>query len=143
MEIYDRFLQARGTAALETVELSSIYIDDEEMPCPALSGIEISHEKIWSNDTGRVAAPPCNMVGTIIAIKKNLTIKWPVLTRAEAAKIDAALSSMTPFHKLRYVDIGGNDTTIYAYFGTPKYTIYSYVPSIAYIENVSVSAVEQ
>lgn len=84
MEIYDRFLQAR--AASETVNVDALYIDGVQMPSPALSGIEISYEKIWSNDTGRVAAPPCNMVGTILAIKRTLTIKWPTLTRAEAAK---------------------------------------------------------
>ena len=32
MEIYDRFLQDRGTAGLENEELSAIYIDDEEKP---------------------------------------------------------------------------------------------------------------
>lgn len=141
MEIYDSFLQAR--AASETVNVDALYVDGVEMPSPALSGIEISYEKIWSNDTGRVAAPPCNMVGTILAIKRTLTIKWPVLTRAEAAKIHAAVSGTTAFHELRFVDMCGNDTTLSVYFGTPKFGIYSYVPAMAYVENVSVTAIEK
>lgn len=44
-----------------------IIIDGVTMPTPALSGLTIKKEKIWSNNTGRVANG--DMVGDLIAIK--------------------------------------------------------------------------
>ena len=67
-----------------------IIIDGVTMPTPALSGLTIKKEKIWSNNTGRVANG--DMVGDLIAIKYTLEITWPMLSRADAAKIDAAIS---------------------------------------------------
>ena len=67
-----------------------IIIDGVTMPTPALGGLTIKKEKVWSNNTGRVANG--DMVGDLIAIKYTLEITWPMLSRADAAKIDAAIS---------------------------------------------------
>ena len=62
-----------------------IIIDGVTMPTPAFSGLTIKKEKIWSNNTGRVANG--DMVGDLIAIKYTLEITWPMLSRADAARL--------------------------------------------------------
>lgn len=47
-----------------------IIIDGVTMPTPALGGLTIKKEKVWSNNTGRVANG--DMVGDLI----NLNIRW-------------------------------------------------------------------
>ena len=44
-----------------------IIIDGVTMPTPALGGLTIKKEKVWSNNTGRAAN--AEMIGDVIAIK--------------------------------------------------------------------------
>lgn len=97
-----------------------IIIDGVTMPTPALGGLTIKKEKVWSNNTGRVANG--DMVGDLIAIKYTLEITWPMLSRADAAKIDAAISPA--FFNVTFTDPGSNSRiTKRCYSNTPSYPV--------------------
>ena len=70
---------------MATTTVTNLTINGVEMPNPAMEGVTISTEKIWSANTGRSASG--KMVGTIIATKTTISIKWPALTPEQAAKI--------------------------------------------------------
>lgn len=98
-----------------------IIIDGVTMPTPALGGLTIKKEKVWSNNTGRVANG--DMVGDLIAIKYTLEITWPMLSRADAAKIDAAISPA--FFNVTFTDPGSNSRiTKRCYSNTPSYPVF-------------------
>lgn len=122
--------------------ISDLYIDGKKMPTPALEGVTISREKIWSSNTGRTASG--KMTGTVVAIKTTIKIKWPPLTMAQAATIDGAVSqSSDPFVPVKYTDATGDTVTKTMYFGTPTYTQYSWLDGKRYIMDVSVDGIEQ
>lgn len=72
------------------ITVSDLYINGVRMPDPALEGVTVSREKIWSSNTGRTASG--KMAGTVVAVKTTLKIKWPVLTPAQVATIEGAVS---------------------------------------------------
>ena len=121
--------------------ISDLYINGVKMPTPALNGVTISREKIWSANTGRTASG--KMAGTIIARKTTLKIKWPTLTMAEAATIEGAVSSGTEFFPVRFTDAGGTTRTLTMYAGTPSYTQYSWANGVQYVVDVAVDLIEQ
>ena len=123
------------------VTVKTLKIDNVVMPCPALQGVSISEEKIWSSDTGRLADG--TMAGTLIAIKSKISIKWPTLSAADAAKIKAKVSSTTPFHTLELMDHTGATKSWQVYFGSPSYSLYSWAPGIDWVTGVSVDAIEK
>ena len=120
--------------------VTDLKINNVTMPPPAVDGLTISTEKIWSADTGRAAAG--NMVGTVIARKTTVKIRWPVLTRAQAALIEQAVNA-TDFVSISYLDMGGNRVTKTVYFSTPTYTIYSVASGLEWVRDVSVEGIEQ
>lgn len=127
---------------MANITVSDLYIDGKKMPDPALEGVTVSREKIWSSNTGRVASG--KMVGTIVAIKTTLKIKWPVLTPDEVATIESAVSSQgSPFVSVKYTDATGSTVTKTMYFGTPTYTVYSWANGTQYIKDATVDAIEQ
>ncbi len=127
---------------MATITVSDLYIGGVKMPTPALEGMTISREKIWSSDTGRTASG--KMVGTIVSIKTTVKIKWPPLTMDEVKVIEGAVSSQdTPFTTLKYTDMTGSTVTKTVYFGTPTYTIYSWADNLQVVKDVSVDGVEQ
>lgn len=121
--------------------ISDLYINGTAMPTPALNGVTISREKIWSAATGRSSSG--KMLGTIIAVKTTLKIKWPPLTMAQAAVIEAAVSSGTEFFPVRFTDAGGTTRTLTMYAGTPTYTQYSWANGTQYVVDASVDLIEQ
>ncbi|MCC8100403.1 MAG: hypothetical protein LIO78_10175 [Clostridiales bacterium] len=121
--------------------VTDLTIGGVKMPTPALEGLTISREKIWSSDTGRTASG--KMVGTIVAVKTKVAIKWPVLTMDEVETIEGAVSSSTPFVTMTYTDMTGAATTKTVYFGTPSYTVYSYADGTQYVKDVTVDGIEQ
>lgn len=124
------------------ITVSELYIGGVQMPTPALEGVTISREKIWSADTGRTASG--RMVGTIVSIKTTVKIKWPPLTMAQAQRIEGAVSDKNhPFTTLTYTDMTGTTVTKTVYFGTPTYTMYSWAKGFQYVEGVSVEGVER
>lgn len=127
---------------MANLTVSDLYINGTRMPDPALEGVTISREKIWSANTGRTGTG--KMVGTVVAIKTTIKIKWPILTPAQVATIEAAVSDIsTPFSTITYTDATGSTVTKTVYFGTPSYTIYSWANGTQYIRDASVDAIEQ
>jgi hypothetical protein len=115
-----------------------IIIDGVTMPTPAISGLTIKKEKIWSNNTGRVANG--DMVGDLIAIKYTLEITWPMLSRADTAKIDAAISPA--FFNVTFTDPGSNSRiTKRCYSNTPSYPVYSYVDGVKTYKGVGATLI--
>ncbi|MCD7920409.1 MAG: hypothetical protein LUG45_10195 [Clostridiales bacterium] len=121
--------------------VTDLTIGGVKMPTPALEGLTITREKIWSSDTGRTASG--KMVGTIVAIKTKVAIKWPVLTMDEVETIEGAVSSSAPFVTMTYTDMTGATSTKTVYFGTPSYTVYSYADGTQYVKDVTVDGIEQ
>ncbi|MCD8142028.1 MAG: hypothetical protein LUD83_01895 [Clostridiales bacterium] len=127
---------------MASITVTDLTIGGVTMPTPALEGLTISSEKIWSSDTGRSSSG--KMLGTIVAIKTTVKIKWPTLTMAEVAVIEAAVSDAdNPFVAMQYTDMTGKTVTKTVYFGTPTYTIYSGADNLQWVENVEVEGIEQ
>lgn len=92
---------------------------------PASSAIDYSKNKVWSKNTGRTATG--KMVGSIKVIKKKLEITYNYLTQAQIQEMDAVVSSMTAYHKVKFYDITENkEVEFTGYFGDATYPIYGY-----------------
>lgn len=116
-------------------------INGVTVPTPALEGVTITHEKIWSSGTGRTSVG--SMSGTIIAIKRTLKIKWPPLTTAQAATIDRAVNTMTEFFPVEYTTESGESGGGTFYAGSPTFTQYSWVGGKRYLTGVTVDLIER
>lgn len=121
--------------------IKDLKIDGIVMPCPALEGITISREKLWSDNTGRTTEG--RMVGTIISIKTKISIRWPTLSTADAAKIEAVVSSTAAFHTITLTEMDGSEHTHTVYFSSPSYGIYSWREGMQWVTGISVDAIEQ
>lgn len=126
---------------MASVTISDLTIGGVAMPTPALEGLTITREKIWSADTGRTSSG--KMVGTIVAIKTKVSITWPPLTMEEVATIEEAVSSSSSFVSMSYTDMTGSTVTKTVYFGTPSYTVYSYAEGVQWVKDVTVDGIEQ
>lgn len=124
------------------LSVKELYIDGVQMPTPKLNGVTITPNKLWSDNTGRLESSG-EMVGTIVAVKHKVSIKWPDLTMTQVQTIEAAVSSLTAFHTLKYTDMTGTTQTLQVYFGDPTYTIYSYSEDIQWIRDAAVDAIEK
>ncbi len=82
-----------------------------ELPSPV--SLTVADEIIWSSDTGRTLAGL--MIGDVVAEKKNISIKWGVLTEAEVMLIKSRL--IAGFFPFTFHD-DGLDITIEVYRGT-------------------------
>lgn len=111
------------------------------MPPPKREGITVKKEKIWSSNTGRSASG--KMLGTLVAIKRTVSIQWPTLTAAQATVIDRAVSDKDhPFVPMQYTDITGQTVTMDVYFSTPTFTVRSTANGVK-IVGASVDGIEQ
>lgn len=125
-----------------TLTVKALFVDGVQLPTPALEGVTITTNKMWSANTGRLENSG-EMAGTIVALKRKIEIKWPDLTMEKAKVIEDAVSSMTPFHILRYTDMAGQTVEIPVYFSDPSYTIYAYSEGIQRVSGVTISAIEK
>lgn len=124
------------------ITVTNLTINGVAMPDPALEGVTIATEKVWSANTGRTASG--KMVGSVIAKKTTIKIKWPVLTPEQVSKIEAAVSDEEhPFVPVQYTDMCGNRVTRTVYFGTPSYTVYSWANGLRLIKDTTVDGIEQ
>lgn len=80
---------------------------------PAPVSLSVSDELIWTSDTGRTLSG--YMIGDVVAEKKNLSIKWGMLTEDDIKLIKSRL--IAGFFPLTFHD-DGIDVTIEAYRGT-------------------------
>lgn len=122
--------------------VKDLYVDGVKLPTPKLDGLIITSNKLWSANTGRLESSG-EMVGTIVAVKNTISIKWPPLTMEQIQTIESAVSSLTAFHTLKYTDMTGQVFQRQVYFGDPTYTIYSYSEAIQWIKDAAVDAIEK
>lgn len=122
--------------------VKEIYVDGVALPTPSLEGVTITPNKIWSANTGRLENTG-EMAGTIVAIKKKVEIKWPLLSMEKIQIIENAISSTVPFHALKLTDMTGQTIELTVYFGDPSYTIVSYSGGSQRVKDASVSAIEK
>ena len=122
-----------------------LYINGTRMPDPMLEGLTVSREKIWSSNTGRVAS--AKMVGTLVAIKTTLKIRWPPLTPAQLSTIESAVcNASNPFVTVRFTNPANPTGALLEktmYFGTLTYSAYSFSAGARLITNASIDAIEQ
>lgn len=116
-----------------------LVVDGVELPSPALEGVIITYETIWSSNAGRVASG--KMTGTPVTTKWKLEVKWPVLSQSDAQKVfDAAKGG---FKTVVFTDPFGNERTMTAYCGTPAATPYSWADGLRWVTGVELSIIEQ
>lgn len=128
--------------AAKTLTVTELTVDGTQLPTPALQGVTITENKLWSANTGRLEQTG-TMAGTIVAVKRKVEIKWPPLSMDQAAVIKGIVTSTTAFHTLSMTDHTGTAITMTVYFGDISYKINSYSAGFQRIEDVSVSAIEQ
>lgn len=116
-----------------------LVVDGVELPTPALEGITITYEPIWSSNAGRVASG--KLTGTKITSKWKLEVKWPVLSQSDAQKVFDAASG--EFKTVIFTDYSGTERTITAYCGTPSAIPYSWASGLRWVTNVALSIIEQ
>lgn len=120
----------------------SLMINGVDMPTPVVDGVQITEEKIWSANTGRVSSG--KMVGSVIAVKRTITITWPTLTAAQAKKIREVVSDKDhPFVPIKFTDTDGTVTTMTVYFGTPTFVIHRLRGGVPVITEATVEGIEQ
>lgn len=126
---------------MATVTVTELKINGAVMPAPALQGVTITSEKVWSSDTGRTSSG--KMVGTLVAVKSKIAIRWPLLTMEQAGIIEAAVSGSGGFVPMEYTDMAGKTVEKTVYFGPPTYTIYSLADGLQYVLDAAVDGIEQ
>ncbi len=120
---------------------TSLIVNGVTLPTPALEGVVITHEKIWSSGSGRTGTGA--MAGTIVAIKRTIKIKWPPLTVDQAELIDRAVNTMKEFFTVTYTDETGKTESGTFYAGAPTFTQYSWENGRRYLTGVAVDLVER
>ena len=80
---------------------------------PAPTSLSVNDEIIWTSDTGRTLSGL--MIGSVVAQKKNLSIKWEYLTDGDVKLIRSRL--IAGFFPFTFHD-SGIDFTIESYRGT-------------------------
>lgn len=111
------------------------------MPAPIEDGIQIAEEKIWSSDTGRTSSG--KLVGTLIAVKRTVTITWPSLSAAQAKAIRQAVTEGSAFQTMTWTDIDGTTASMTCYFSSPQYTIHRLRNGVPVITGCTVQGIEQ
>ena len=109
---------------------------------PKTGGITRKSEKVWSKNTGRTTSG--RMQGTIVAIKKTISISWPPLTQAEQELIESLVSNKNlPFATLEITRPDGSTESIECYFGTPSFEEWDMVGGQWKCVNGKVDAIER
>lgn len=124
---------------MATVTITDLTVDGAALPTPALQGVALSENKIWSANAGRDTSG--EMVGTLVATKHKLEITWPPLTMEQYATIEDAVS--TDWAAVSWTDGTGEKQTKTMYFGDLTGTQYSWADGMQLMINVSVSAIEK
>lgn len=122
------------------MSVSKLYIHGTEMPAPALQGVTITKEPIWSAATGRTTSG--KMVGEIIGYKHTLKIKWGVLTQAQAATVLGAIGR-DDFFTVAFVDAGGTQRSLTMYASAVSFTQYCWADGHKLVLDGTVDLIEQ
>lgn len=106
---------------------------------PSPVQITVNDEIIWSEHTGRSASG--EMIGDIVAEKKNVSIKWGVLTESEITLIKQVM--IAGFFPISFRD-DGIDLTIKTYRGTMTKEQLGYIgDGIFYYKSASVNIIQK
>lgn len=112
-----------------------------EMPPPKSGGgLVITHEGIWSSNTGRSSAG--KMMGTLVATKTKLRFQWNALSWEDAERIRGAVYG-AGFTTCSYPGLSGETVTIEGYFGTPTFSQYSWQDGKRYATGIAVDFIER
>lgn len=125
-----------------TLTVKELYVDGVQLPTPALEGLTITDNKVWSANTGRLENSG-DMAGTIVSIKKKLEIRWPPLSMEDVKRIRSVVSNLKAFHEIKYTDADGEINELIVYFGDPQFTPYAYSVGIQRVISATVSAIEK
>lgn len=112
-------------------------IDNTVLPTP--KSITYSHNKLWSQNTGRLDSG--YFVGELIAIKRKYEVVFPPLTMAEYAVVKANVNN--EFATVEITEDDGTTSTVIAYFGDLTVEAYSWCNGLKYAVNASVSIIER
>lgn len=135
-------MAVRKTVTVTQTALMELVVDGVALPTPAVGGVTLTREKIWSDATGRMESG--TMKGKLVGIKDKLVVRWPPITMAQAANIESVASNVDKeFVTVRFRTVTGETRTISAYFGTPSYTMQFYAPGARCIYDTSVEIIEQ
>ena len=106
---------------------------------PSPDQITVNDEIIWSSNTGRAASGM--MIGDIVAEKKNISIRWGILTESELMLIkQVMIAGIFPFS---FRD-DGIDFTILSYRGTlTKEQLGEVGDGIFYYKSASVTVIQK
>lgn len=111
-------------------------------PAPKEGGVIIGREKIWSQNTNRVASGL--MVGDIIAIKNTLEISWAKLRQADVESLDNAINNIeTPFFNVAYCDETGTTVSRKFYAAPNSYTRKVYTKDDIVYTDISIRLIER
>lgn len=109
---------------------------------PPISGLTITHEKVWSSNTGRTAANNAELVGDVVGRKWKLQIAFAPLTDEQVQLLDSLV--YPAFFDVTFFSPQHNhDITVKMYAGTPTYPIYSYVENLPRYDGVIVDLIEK
>ena len=89
---------------------------------PSPVSISVNDQIIWSANTGRSASG--SMIGDVVAEKKDVAIKWGILTEAELAAIKKIM--VAGFFPISFHD-DGIDLTITTYRGNLTKEVLGYI----------------
>ena len=106
---------------------------------PAPVSMTINDELIWTSDTGRLMNG--TMAGEVVAEKKNISLKWGILTEAEMSQIRSKI--VNGFFPVTFHD-DGIDMTVTVYRSTlSKEVLGRLSDGIFYYKSVSVDLIER
>lgn len=106
---------------------------------PAPVSMTINDELIWTSDTGRLMDG--TMAGEVVAEKKNVSLKWGILTEAEMSQIRSKI--VNGFFPVTFHD-DGIDMTVTVYRSTlSKEVLGRLSDGIFYYKSVSVDLIER
>lgn len=108
-----------------------------DLPTP--KGVIYSHEKLWSENTGRLDNG--YFVGELIAIKHKYEVTFPPLNTDDLIAVRSAVNNQFAYIKIQNAE-GGTDE-ISAYFGSLTVESYSWRNGLQYAMNAKVSIIER
>lgn len=124
---------------MSNLVISDLIVGGVHLPTPAHKGVTISHNKVWSANTGRDSSG--GMVGTLLSIKTKLEVKWPPLSMSQYALIQEAVSA--DFADVTFTDLSGDSVTKTMYFGDLAGNQFSWANGVQYVTDAAVSMIER
>lgn len=102
--------------------------------------VEITHNKIWSKNTGRSASGL--MVGDIIARKYSLSISMADMKQEDVTALDEAINT-DAFFLVKFVNHRGNTVEANFYSSDPTYKQTLFKNSDVYYDGPKIELIEQ